>query len=199
MSRGRGRRFPASGSDVLLDEDEEDVDASPRARGRRTEIPAGTPIRRLPPGVAEGTLPLHWPNPKMTTVANEGKTSMARKKKEWIQEEGSLGQGFLVTMSFADRKKAMARAMMREKKEHDGDYKAAYRSALGKVQALERNRTLRKRYGQELVQIREWFVDQYGEGSKRWPADRAANRGTRTANAGEIRRLKNACMAIPAR
>jgi len=93
----------------------------------------------------------------------------------WIQEKGSLGTGFLTTMSFAEQKSALERAMARELVEQDRDYKAAYRSTLGKVMVLNRSGALRREYGTEIDRIRDWFVAQYGAGSKRWPDGRAAN------------------------
>lgn len=109
------------------------------------------------------------------------------RKKPWIREEGSLGEGFLTSMSFAEQKKALARAMTQEKKEHGGDYEGAYRSTLGKVMVLNRSRALRRKYGDEIDRIRDWFVKEYGRDSKRWP--RAANT--------KVGRLKNGLMAIP--
>lgn len=121
--------------------------------------------------------------------AKGGTHSRAKGYKPWIKEEGSLGKGFLTKMSFADQKKAVKRAFTSEKKQHRGDYEAAYRSTLGKIMVLNRSTELRRKYGDKITRIRDWFVKEYGAESKRWPeeARRAAN----------IRRLKNACTALP--
>ena len=94
-----------------------------------------------------------------------------RKRNEedaWIQEEGSLGEGFLTEMSFAEQKQALRRALDREKKERGG-YKAAYRSTLGKVMVLNRSGALREKYGPKIDRIRDWFVAEYGADSRHWP------------------------------
>jgi hypothetical protein len=71
--------------------------------------------------------------------AKGGTHSRAKGHEPWIQEKGSLGEGFLTTMSFAEQKSAMKRVLTKEKKEHRGDHKAGYKSALGKNQALEQH------------------------------------------------------------
>lgn len=109
----------------------------------------------------------------------------------WIQEEGSLGEGFLTDMSFAEQKRHLESALASEKKQHRGDYVAAYRATLGKVMALNRSTRLRRKYGREIDRVRDWFVKEYGADSHRWPKDRAANEG--------LGRLKNSLTAIPFR
>lgn len=75
------RHRAETGRMFLVEEElEEEVPEQPRpGPGRRrppaTEIPPGTPIRRLPPGGAEGATPFDWPNPAMTAVANTGPRS----------------------------------------------------------------------------------------------------------------------------
>jgi hypothetical protein len=122
--------------------------------------------------------------------AEGGSHSRGRGYKPWIEEEGSLGKGFLTSMSFEKQKKAVKRALSREKKQHDGDYVAAYRSTLGKIMVLSRSTELRHKYGKKITRIREWFVKEYGEGSKHWPKDRRGN-------PSEIGRLKTSLTALP--
>lgn len=64
VERNARRRAVPRGTGFLIESAEHDdaPPASRRSRGRLTEIPVGTPVHRLPPGVAEGVLPLHWPN-----------------------------------------------------------------------------------------------------------------------------------------
>lgn len=70
MTRRQRAAMRARGKTGLLllaeDEEEEDVDPArpgPAPRGRpKTDIPPGTPVRRLPPGAAGGVLPFDWPN-----------------------------------------------------------------------------------------------------------------------------------------
>jgi hypothetical protein len=112
---------------------------------------------------------------------------MARSK-PWIEEKGSLGKGFLTTMSFEKQKAAVKRAFGREKKEHRGDYEDAYRSTLGKIMVLNRSTELRRRYGKKIDKIRDWFVDEYGAESKRWP---------KKARAANLASLKNSLTEIP--
>lgn len=121
--------------------------------------------------------------------AKGGPHSRAKGYEPWIQEEGSLGKGFLTKMSFADQKKAVKRAFASEKKQHRDDYVAAYRSTLGKIMVLNRSTELRRKYGSKITKIRDWFVAEYGEGSKRWPEE-----SRRAANVG---RLKNRLTALP--
>lgn len=122
--------------------------------------------------------------------AERGPHSRGKGYEPWIQEEGSLGKGFLTSMSFEKQKKALRKTLTAEKKQHHGDYVAAYRSTLGKVMALNRSTELRRRYGDKITRAREWFVKEYGEGSKRWPKDRRSN-------PSEISRLKNNLTALP--
>lgn len=122
--------------------------------------------------------------------AEGGPHSRGRGYQEWIQEEGSLGKGFLTTMSFEKQKKAMRKALREEKKQHQGDYVAAYRSALGKIMALNRSTELRREYRSKIDRIRDWFVKEYGADSKHWPKDRRSN-------PGDIGRLKNSLTALP--
>jgi len=105
--------------------------------------------------------------------AEFGPHSEAKGYEPWIQEEGSLGEGFLTDMTFAQRKKAVERALKNEISQHGGDYQAAYRSTLGKIMVLNRSRDLRKKYGSELDQIRNWFVETHGASTPRY--ERAAN------------------------
>lgn len=120
--------------------------------------------------------------------AEKGPYSEGKGYEPWIEEEGSLGKGFLTKMSFEKRKAAVKRAFGHEKKEHRGDYEAAYRSTLGKIMVLNRSTELRRKYGKKLNKIQDWFVDEYGAESKRWPKEsRAAN----------LIRLKNSLTAIP--
>ena len=71
---------------MFMEEEEEEDDvpeARPGPAGRRTahsQIPAGTPIRRLPPGAAGGALPFDWPNPSMSVAANPGRKKLNRPK-----------------------------------------------------------------------------------------------------------------------
>lgn len=124
--------------------------------------------------------------------AKAGPYSRKKGYTPWIEEEGSLGKGFLTSMSFEKQKKALQRAMRREKKQHGGDYEAAYRSTLGKIMVLNRSTELRRKYGKKIDRIRDWFVKEYGAESKRWPKDRAGNPAH-----GDIRRLKNRLTALP--
>lgn len=65
------------------DDDEEAIEARPGPRGHHpslTEIPSGTPVRRMPPGAAGGATPFDWPNPTMTVVANKARGKLHRPK-----------------------------------------------------------------------------------------------------------------------
>jgi hypothetical protein len=120
--------------------------------------------------------------------AEKGPYSEAKGFEPWIQEEGSLGKGFLTKMSFEKQKAAVNRAFGREKKEHRDNYEAAYRSTLGKIMVFNRSTELRRKYGKKIDKIRDWFVDEYGAESKRWPQE---------ARAANLVRLKNSLMALP--
>lgn len=45
-----------------------------------SDIPEGTPIRRLPPGGADGAMPFDWGNPTMSVVANKSGSKLRRPK-----------------------------------------------------------------------------------------------------------------------
>jgi hypothetical protein len=122
--------------------------------------------------------------------AKSGPYSKKKGYKQWIHEDGSLGDGFLTHASFEDQKKAMRHALAEEKKQHPGDYEGAYRAALGKVMVLNRSGKLRRKYGAEIDRVRDWFVKEYGAKSKHWPK-RARNGGSSVA------RLKNGLLEIP--
>lgn len=120
--------------------------------------------------------------------AEKGPYSKGKGYAPWIKEEETLGKGFLTKMSFEKQKAAVKRAFGREKKEHRGNYEAAYRSTLGKIMVLNRSTELRRKYGKKIDKIRDWFVDEYGAESKRWPKE---------ARAANLIRLKNSLTAIP--
>lgn len=103
-----------------------------------------------------------------------------RDEEKWIQKEGTLGKGFLTTMSQAQRHKALDKCVK----------KFGYRSCLGKVQALNRSSTLKKKYGSKLTESREYLVKKFGK--------RESNPGTLKATVfqrqPEIARLRNSLL-----
>lgn len=78
----------------------------------------------------------------------------------WIKRKGKLGQGFLTTMTTAERKKALDRCVK--------NY--GYRSCLGSIMVLERARTgprgegvgVGVKYASKLKSAREYLVKTYG-------------------------------------
>jgi hypothetical protein len=74
------------------------------------------------------------------------------KKPAWIKHEGKLGgPGFL---GKAERtQKRLLRSAVN---------KYGYRSTLGSIMVLERNRTIKQRHGKELERLRKWLVGEYG-------------------------------------
>jgi hypothetical protein len=84
--------------------------------------------------------------------AKAGPHSEKKGFRPWITTEGSLGSGFLTTMSSSDRKRAIDRAV----KVH------GYRIVLGKISALQRSSTLRTKYGKALDEAHEYLVRRYG-------------------------------------
>jgi hypothetical protein len=84
--------------------------------------------------------------------AKAGPHSQAKGYRPWISTEGTLGEGFLTTMSSADRHKAIDHAV----KQH------GYRSVLGKISALQRSYVLRQKYGAALEDAHSYIVKKYG-------------------------------------
>ena len=89
-------------------------------------------------------------------IAVMGVSEMDLGSFNWIKRKGKLGgKGFL------------------EKPEHeqhrllsDSVDEYGYRSTLGSIMALERNREIKRRHGRELAGLRHWLVNTYGgEGS----------------------------------
>lgn len=70
----------------------------------------------------------------------------------WIKHPGTLGTGFLTSMTDAQRFKAIDRAVK----------KYGYRSALGKIMVLQRSRALKAKYGAKLRRAHAYIVNKYG-------------------------------------
>lgn len=65
---------------MFFEEGEEIYEAPTRAPKRRTDIPSGTRITRVPPGAAEGALPLSW-NPKKKAAKRKTKKKTKKRAK----------------------------------------------------------------------------------------------------------------------
>ena len=89
--------------------------------------------------------------PKVQNRA-QPKTVNRRGVRPWITVEGSLGQGFLTTMSSADRKRALDVAVR--------EY--GYRTVLGKISVLQRSTVLQQKYGDALDEAHEYLVKKHG-------------------------------------
>ena len=91
-------------------------------------------------------------------AANPRNRSKARhrpnraKKPKWIKHEGKLGGAGFLDKSDLTQKRLLARSV----KGH------GYRSTLGSIMALERNKTIKRRHGEELAGLRKWLVGKYG-------------------------------------
>ena len=77
-----------------------------------------------------------------------------RDSEEWIDpaREGKLGEGFLTDMTFAEQKTALRRCVK----------KWGYRSCLGSVMVLNRNKDMRKKYGKKINRAKDWLMKEYG-------------------------------------
>lgn len=84
--------------------------------------------------------------------AKGGTHSKRHGYRPWITAEGELGQGFLTTMSSADRKRSLDNAV----RQH------GYRTVLGKISALQRSTVLQQKYGDALDEAHEYLVKKHG-------------------------------------
>jgi hypothetical protein len=84
--------------------------------------------------------------------AKAGPHAASKGYRPWITTEGTLGEGFLTTMTSAERKQALDAAVKRY----------GYQKVLGKVTALARSYTLRRKYGAALDEAHGYLVKKYG-------------------------------------
>lgn len=91
-------------------------------------------------------------------AANPRKRSKPRSRRNqsknpaWIKHEGKLGGA-----GFLDKSERTQKRLLRNAVNEYG-----YRSTLGSIMVLERNRTIKQRHGKELERLREWLVGEYG-------------------------------------
>ncbi len=86
----------------------------------------------------------------------ESRTANPHRSQAWIKHEGTLGEGFLTSMSQRDRHAALNQAVTRY----------GYKSAMGKVQALQRSTKLRRLYGSKLKDSIEYLQRKYRNGAR---------------------------------
>jgi hypothetical protein len=90
-------------------------------------------------------------NPRRRRSKSRSRRNKTRKP-DWIKREGKLGgPGFLDKSELAQK-----RLLTKSVKKH------GYRSTLGSIMVLERNRTIKRRHGKELENLRKWLVGKYG-------------------------------------
>lgn len=84
--------------------------------------------------------------------AKAGPHAASKGFRPWITTEGTLGEGFLTTMTSSERRRQLDAAVKQ----------FGYRTVLGKVTALQRSYTLRHKYGAALDEAHSYLVKKYG-------------------------------------
>lgn len=126
-------------------------------------------------------------NPAVSYGAKTGPHSAKKRFKPWIKRKGDLGEGFLKTMTESQRAKALDRAVK----------KFGYRPVLGKINALERSRALKTKYGAQLESAREYLKSKYGGKGSFGPRRRTSKQKSKAAvNRNRNKRNREATVAI---
>jgi hypothetical protein len=103
----------------------------------------------------------------------QGRLFMARKSKQWIIREGKLGGPGYLSKSQAQRRKILDKCVKQY----------GYRSCLGSVMVLNRNRTIAARHGAKIDADKEYLKKKYGGPGSFGPRKRVA-KGKMGAQAG---------------
>jgi hypothetical protein len=99
------------------------------------------------------------------TVETSGRS---RSHSPWITRKGKLGGPGYLSKSSTERHRLLSKCVV----------KYGYRSCLGSVTVLSRNRTIKAKYESKLKQDREWLKSKYGNSKS--PKVRKSTRAKRS-------------------